>query len=191
MKKFLMHLGRVICRFVAAVLWQLVWLVPFWGLCWYGKKVLPGIIRSQFGVEQAQRKFDSLDQLAELMKQNTSLSNPTAVLHYMSAQMSKISMSVKLNTLEATSYAFETLAVWVVNLLWIAALVYAVFRVFKAYQAKTHEYALACQVVRQLQPDFVALQNEIAALRGEIYALKHQGDIPQITDAEQNSLSHE
>lgn len=172
MKGLKMGFMRIICRFIASILWQLVWLIPLWGLCWYGKLFLPKLIRSQFAIDQLKDRLVSLEQFAEIMKKNTSFSNPTALIHYVSTQLAKISETVKLNTLEVTSDILQNLCVGVINLLWIVALIYAVIRVFKTFHAKTQEYALAHQVARQMQPDIWALQKEVMALRQEIQSLK-------------------
>lgn len=185
MKRFLLEFARLFCRFVSAVLWQASWFLPFWGLCWYGKLALPKIIRAQFGVEQAQDRLVSLDQLAEIMKQNTSLTNPTALLHYVSAQLSKMSVSVKLNTLEVTSNIMETLALWAINMLWILALIYAIFRIFKSFRARSQAYALAHQVAKQIRPDIFSLQCELAALREEVQALRNGQALPVAEDIQE------
>ena len=188
MKRFLLALARMICRFVAVVLGQLLWLVPLWGLCWYGKMALPQLIYTKFGIDQTQDRLASLETFAEMMKQNTSLSNPTALLHYVSAQLSKISVAIKLNTLETTGNVLAILGVGLINLLWILAVVYAVIRIVRVYREKSHEYALAQQITKQLRPDILDLQCEVAALREEVRALRENA---ALTSEETLSLPHE
>lgn len=172
MKKFWLACARKICRLVVATLWQLVWFIPFCGLCWYGKVILPEMIQQQFNIEQTQERLVSLEKFAEAMKQNTSLSNPTALWHYVSAQLNRISVSVKLNTLEATCDMLQNLCIWTIYLLWILAIIYAIIRIIRAYRAKTQAYSVAVQVVHQIRPDILILQNEVAALRAELQSLK-------------------
>ena len=188
MESFGMKLMRRVCRFIAAILWQLVWLVPVCGLCWYGKLVLPQMVRAQFGIDQTQDRLLSLEPFAEIMKHNTSFSNPTALLHYVSAQLSKISVSMKLNTLEASSEIFQTVCIWLINILWIVAVIYAVIRVFKTYRSKSKEYALAQRVARQIQPDIWALQREVMVLREEIQSLKKLSELLIEAKAEEQPL---
>lgn len=172
MKKTFLAIARPICRFIASALWQLVWLVPVWCVCWYGKITLPQMIRGHFGVDQAQDRLASLEHLAEVMKANTSLTNPTALMHYLSAQLSRFSISTKLSTLEMTSNVLQTICIWGLNLIWVAALIYAVIRTFKTYKSKTETYDTAAAVVRHLQPQLLLMQQQIMALRDEVHELK-------------------
>jgi len=187
MKKFWLGCARIFCRFIAATLWQLIWLVPVALLCWYGKLVVPSWIHARFNIDQTHDRLVSLEHFADMMKQNSSLSNPTALLHYISAQMAKISVSVKLNTLEATSDILQNVCIWILNLLWILAVVYAVVRIVRAYRARSQAYVLAQQVAYQIRPDILSLQNEVAALRAEIQSLKQQGAMSQQTEEQSGS----
>ena len=172
MKKTLISIARPICRLIASALWQLVWLLPLWGACWYGKLALPRIIRSHFNIDQAQDRLVSLEQFAETMKNASSLTNPTALMHYLSALFSKFSVSTKLNTLEMASNVSQTVCIWGLNLIWIIALIYAVVRTFRTYRSKSATYETATTVARQIQPQLILLQQEILALRQEIQDLK-------------------
>ena len=136
MKKTLVAIARPICRLIASALWQLLWLLPLSVVYWYSKQALPNMIRSHFGVDQAQAKLSSLEQFAELMKNNSSLTNPTAILHYLSAQLSKFSAATKLSTIEITSNILQTICLWGLNILWILALVYAVIRALMSVSQK-------------------------------------------------------
>ena len=182
MKKTFIAIVRPICRFISSALWQLVWLVPLWCVCWYGKWALPKMIRSHFRVDQTQEHLASLSQFADLMKNNSSLTNPTAFMHYLSAQLSKLSVSAKLNTIEMTSNILQTVCIWGLNLLWICALVYAVIRTFRLYHSKSEIFDTARAVVHQIQPQLVLMQQEIKALREEIQELK----LPQLTKTKEN-----
>ena len=190
MKKAFMAFVRPICRLIGAALWQLVWLIPLWGVCWYSKRALPQMIRTHFGVDQAQDKLNSLEQFAEIMKSSSSLSNPTALLHYISAQLSKFSAATKLSTLEITSNILQTLCIWGLNLIWIIALVYAVVRTIRLYRDKANTYNTALSVAHQLQPQLLALQQEISALREEIQELKKAPALPTRA-AQEKLLTHE
>ncbi len=188
MKKILLVFARIICRFVAVVLGQLVWLMPLWGLCWYAKLNLPNFIYTHFGIDQTQDRLASLESFAEVMRQNTSLTNPTTLLNYIGVQLSKISVALKLNTLAATGHIMEVLGVGLINLVWILALLYAVIRIVRVYREKSHEYALAQQITKQLRPDILDLQCEVAALREEVRALRENA---ALTSEEKLSLPHE
>ena len=191
MKKFWLACARRFCRLVAATLWQLVWFIPVSLLCWYGQLVLPDIIYHQFKIEQTQERLASLEQFAEAMKQNTSLSNPTALWHYISAQLSKISASVKLNTLETTNEVLQNLCIWAIDIIWILAVFYAIIRIVRAYRAKTQAYAVGVQVVHQIRPDILAIQNEISALKAEILSLKQQTESAVNSNEQPISLPNE
>ena len=93
-------------------------------------------------------------------------------MHYLSAQLSKFSAATKLNTLEMTSNILQTLCLWGLNLLWIIAVIYAVIRTFRLYRAKSQTYDTAIAMAKQLEPQLISLQQEIASLREEIYQLK-------------------
>ena len=172
MKKTLISIARSICRLVSSALWQLVWLIPLGCLCWYGKAVLPLKIRTHFNVDQLQDRLFSLEKFADLMKDNVSISNPTALVHYLSAQLTKFSTTTKLNTIEMASNLIQTICLWGLNLIWIAAVVYAVIRTIRLYRAKTEIYTTAQTVSALLQPQLLLLQQEVASLREEIKALK-------------------
>lgn len=190
MNKTFVTIVRPICRLIASALWQLVWLLPLWCVCWYGKWALPTMIRSHFGVDQAQDRLASLTQFADLMKTNASLTNPTAFMHYLSAQLSKLSVAAKLNTIEMTSNVLQTICIWGLNLLWICALIYAVIRTFRLYRSKSETYDTARTVVDQIQPHLVLMQQEIIALRDEIEELKTQ-QLPNIEKGEKPLLTNE
>lgn len=172
MKKALITLCRSVCRFIAAALWQLVWLIPLWGCCWYGKSVLPRLIRSHFGLDQLQDRLTSLEQFSDLMKNSSSLTNPTALMHYLSAQLSRFSLSTKLSTIEITANILEKICIWGLNLLWIAAVIYAVIRTFKLYRHKSDTYETATTVAQQILPHLVLLQQEIITLQEQVQSLK-------------------
>ena len=190
MNKTLVTIARPICRLIAAILWQLVWLVPVWLLCWYGKMTLPLKIRSYFGMDQAQDRLASLEQFAEVMKNNSSLTNPTAILHYLSAQLAKFSAVTKLNTLEITSNLLQTLCLWGLNLLWILALVYALVRILRLYRSKSATHETAVAVARQLQPQLILLRQELDALHEEIQDLK-KGNLIENRSVNTQGLKHE
>jgi len=172
MKKTFIMIAHHICRFVSSALWQLVWLVPVCVVCWYGKLVVPDMIHAHFRLDQAQDRLVSLEKFAEVMKANVSLSNPNALVHYISAQLTKFSVVAKLNTLEMTSNICESVCLWGINLLWIVAVIYAVIRTIRLYRAKSEMYETASTVVRQLESKFMLLHQEIAQLRDEIQSLK-------------------
>ena len=188
MKKVFVMMTHSICRLFAAALWQLVWLIPVGGSCVYAKFVLPNMIRAHFGVVKMQGEVVALDRIAELMKANASLKNPTALMHYVSAQLSKFSATAKLSTLEMTSNILETLCVWGLNILLFVAVVYAIIRTIRAYRRKTETYDTARAVVRQVQPELQQLHQEIAILRQEIQYLKQQ---PLPGQDEQKMISHD
>ena len=190
MKKFLISLSRVICRLIASVLWQLVWLFPLWGACWYGKMVFPQLIREHFGLEQMQNELAAWQQVAELMKSNTSLTNPTALMHYLSAQLSKLPLTAKINTLEVTCGVLQSLCVWGLNLVLILSLIYAIIRAIRLYRSKTETYETAVVVVRQLQPQLAKLHQEICTLQQELQDIKTYPALVRHTDSKE-SLSDE
>ena len=174
MKKALIAIARPICRLISAALWQLVWLVPLWGIYWYGKHALPSMIQAHFGVDQAQDRLASLEHLAEVMKNNASLTNPAAILHYLSAQLSKLSTTLKLNSIEMTSNIIQTICLWGLNILWILALIYALIRTIRLYRSKSEIHDTANAVAKQIHPQIVLLKHEIASLREEIQNLKNE-----------------
>lgn len=190
MNKTFAAIARPICRLIASALWQLLWLLPLWCVCWYGKLALPKMIRAHFGVDQAQDRLESLTHYADLMKANTSLTNPTALMHYLSAQLSKLSVAAKLNTIEMTSNVLQTICIWGLNLVWICALIYAVIRTIRLYRAKTETFDTARAVAHQIQPQLVLMQQEIMALRDEIEELKTQ-QLPKSKKSEQALLTDE
>ena len=190
MKKTFVMISRHICRLIASALWQLVWLVPICVVCWYGKLVVPNIIHSHFRLDEAQDRLVSLEKFAEVMKANTSLSNPTALVHYISAQLTKFSIAAKLNTLEMTSNICETVCLWGINLLWIVALIYAVIRTIRLYRAKSEVFETACTVVRQLEPRLMLMHQDISKLREEIQTLK-QTSLLNSSEKENILLPHE
>lgn len=190
MKKTLIAIARPFCRLIVSALWQLVWLLPLWCVCWYGKLALPRMIRTHFGVDQAQDRITALDQIAEVMKANTSLSNPTALVHYVSAQLSKFSISTKMNTLEIASNVLQTVCIWGLNLIWIAALIYAVIRTFRLYRSKSETFDTARAVVHEIEPQLVLMQQEIMALQDEIQELK-SGLLPKSKESKQHLLTDE
>ena len=190
MNKTFVTIARPICRFIAAALWQLVWLLPLWCVCWYGKWALPKMIQSHFGIDQAKDRLASLEQLAEIMKSNSSLTNPTAIMHYLSAQLSRFSVSTKLSTLEMTSNVLQTICIWGLNLLWICALIYAAIRTFRLYRSKSETFDTARAVAHQIQPQLVLMQQEIMALRDEIQELKSQ-QLPPPEESNQPLLTDE
>ena len=190
MKNTLVAIARPICRLIAAALWQLIWLVPVWFICWYGKSALPQMIRAHFGADQARDRLTSLEQFAELMKSNASLTNPTAFMHYLSAQLSKFSAATKLNTIEITSGILQSICLWGLNLLWIIAIIYAVIRTIRLYRAKSEIRSTAIAIAKQLQPQIFILQQEILALREEIQELKTSKQLPQ-KQRKSHMLTHE
>jgi len=190
MKKMFITIARPICRFLASALWQLVWLVPLWGVCWYGKWALPRMIHAHFGVDRTKEHLASLTQFADLMKANSSLTNPSAIMNYLSAQLSKLSVATKLSTIEMTSNILQTICIWGLNLLWICALIYAVIRAFRLYHSKSVTFDTACAVTRHLQPQLALIQQEIMDLRDEIQELKSQ-QLPESKKQKNPLLSNE
>ena len=172
MKQTLILIARPICRLVASALWQLIWLLPVWGMCWYGKVRFPEMIRAHFKVDQLEERLASVEKFAELMKNTASLSNPTALMHYISAQFSRFSVATKLNTMEMTSHFFQTLCLWGLNLIWILAVIYAVIRMVRSYRSRSQIFTTTTAVARELDSKFLLLQQEIMTLREEIQSLK-------------------
>ena len=190
MKKTLLAIAYRFCRLVAAALCQLLWLIPVGILCWYGEKALPSFIQNHFGLDQARDRLTSLEQFAEVMKNNSSLSNPTAFLHYLSALFSKFAATTKLSTIEITTNILQNICLWGLNILWILAVIYAIIRTLRLYRAKSTTYDIAASVTRQIQPQLILLQEEIAALREEIQSLKED----KMIESHQHTkklLSHE
>ena len=148
------------------------------------------MIRAHFGIDQAQDRLNSLTQFADLMKNNASLSNPTAFMHYLSAQLSKLSVAAKLNTIEMTSNVLQTICIWGLNLLWICALIYAVIRTIRLYRSRSETFDTAKAVAHQIQPQLVLMQQEIMALRDEIEELKLQ-QLPKSKKSERALLTDE
>ncbi len=190
MKRTLIAIARPICRLIASALWQLVWLLPLWGVCWYGKSALPRMIRGHFGIDQAESKLASLTQFSDLMKANSSLTNPTAIVHYLSAQLAKFTATAKLNTLEITSNVLQTVCIWGLNLLWICALIYAVIRTIRLYRSKSETFDTAQAVTHQIQPQLILIQQQIMDLHNEIQELKLQ-QLQKPEQSEQTLLTHE
>ena len=174
MKKTLLAIAYRFCRLVSSALWQLLWLIPVGVLCWYGKTILPQAIQNHFGLDQARDRLTSLEQFAEVMKNNSSLTNPTALLHYISASFSKFAATTRLSTLEITTNILQNICLWGLNILWIVAVIYAIIRTIRLYKAKSSTYEIAASVTRQIQPQLILLQQEIAALRDEIQSLKEE-----------------
>ena len=172
MKKTLIAIVSPFCRLVSAALWQLVWLVPVGGLCWYGKMAIPRVIRAQFNIDQAQDRLLSLDKFADAMKNSVSLTNPAALVHYISAQLTKFSISTKLNSMELVSGFLQTLCIWGLNAIWIVAVIYAIIRTFRHYRARTETNVVAQTVVARLTPQLIHLQQEITKLHEELQNLK-------------------
>ena len=192
MKEKFVAIVRPVCRLIAAALWQLVWLLPVYGAYWYGKSVLPSKIAAHFQIDQTRDRLASLERLADQMKQHTSLTNPAMLSQYLSTQLAKMSVSLKLNTLETTNNFLQTLCSWTIHALWILAVVYAVFRAFKAYQARTQTHMVAKQVVHEMNPQMLLLQREMIALREEVHSLKQSLAIASdLDETEQLMPSHE
>lgn len=185
LKQNLVAVARPICRMIAALLWQAVWLIPFWAICLFAKWRLPFLIKSHFGIDQIQDRLTSLDHFAEVMKATTSVTNPTALLKYISTQFSKFTLSTRLYTIEMTSNMLQSACLWGLNLLMVAALVYAVIRALRLYRSKSEIYDTARTVSLVLRPEFYQLQMEIEKLREEIQQLKSDRlqepeDVPQL-----------
>lgn len=191
MKKLFLAVARPVCRLIVCFLWQLIWLLPVAIGYFYGKSILPTLIRKHFAVDQLQDQLVSLDKFAEVMKNNSSLTNPSAAFQYITTLVSKFSVSAKLNTLEMTSDILQSLAVFGLNLLAIIALIYAVIRTFRLYRSKTETFDTAAVVVAQLHPQLQALHQEILALQDELQKMKEQHRLPSLNNkTEKIKLTH-
>ena len=191
MKKTVSMFVHPICRLIVSMVWQLVWLAPLWMICWYAKLQAPLMIRAHFNVDQLEERLVSLDKFAEVMKNNTSFSNPAALMHYISAQFSRFSVATKLNTLEMTSHFVQTLCLWGLNLILIVATIYAIIRTIRSYRARTQVYTTVTAIAQELEPKFTLLQQEIKALHEEIQRLqiqKQRTDTTQLVGLEKNDL---
>ena len=106
------------------------------------------------------------------MKSTTSVTNPTAILQYISAQFNKFTLSTRLYTTEFTSHLFQLVCIWGLNLLMALAVFYAVIRALRLYKSKSTLYDTTKSIRLALKPDFYQLQTEIDALRQELHQLK-------------------
>ena len=191
MKKAFITIFRPICRLISAILWQLIWFIPVSCLYWYAKQIVPNMLRAHFGIDQAQDRLSSLEQFADLMKNNASLTNPTALLHYLSAQFSRFSVATKLNTMEMTCNILQTICLWGLNILWVLAIIYAIIRALRHYRNKSEIYATSMAIKKQLQPQLILLQQEIATLHREIQELKEMPSLSHNKHNQEKLLPHD
>lgn len=172
MKKKLFALARSFCRLISCFLWQLIWLIPVGIFYFYGKLTFPSLIERKFALDQFQDRLISLEHFSATMKDNVSFTNPSALFQYLSAQLTKFSVSAKLNTLEMTSDILQSLCLLGLNIFVIIALIYAFMRSFRLYRSKTEIYDTAHSVVDLLAPQLNLLHQEVLALQDELQTLK-------------------
>ncbi len=187
-KKFILSLARFICRIISSILWQLVWLLPLWCLLWYGRFKLPQFMKIHFGIDQIQDRLVSLEHFTEVMKANSSLSNPSAILNYISAQLTKLNFTFKLNTTEMMAHIFQSTALWIMDAIWIIALVYAAIRAFRLFRTKSGQYDIAHQVAKQIAPEIFALRQEICILQQQVAELKRTS-LPPISEDQNDQVA--
>ena len=192
-KAFFISFFRPIFRLIISALWQLVWLAPVALLYWYAQRTLPSFIQAHFGLETIQNKMNTLDNVAEVMKSSTSLTNPTALLHYVSTQLSKLALSFQLNATQMTASVLQSLCSWGLDILWIIAVIYALIRTIRTYRSKSEVYQTALSVVQQLEPQLSSLKEELEALRVEVQQFKQQStqQLPPSEDTHENLLPKE
>jgi len=172
LKKFFLFIAHFVCRLISSVLWQLVWLLPLWGLLWYGRFKLPLFIKSHFGVDQIQDRLVSLEHFVEVMKENSSISNPSSIFNYISAQLTKLNFTLKLNTAEMISNIFQSTLLWFMDAIWFIALIYAIIRAIRLFREKSGRYNMAHQIAKQITPEIFALRQDISALQQQVAELK-------------------
>ena len=73
----------------------------------------------------------------------------------------------------------QSICLWGLNLLWILAIIYAIIRTIRLYRSKSEIYETSLIISKQLQPQFLLLQQEIADLRQEIQDLKENPALAQ------------
>jgi len=184
-RKFL-AVARPICRMIASLLWQLVWLLPFEGICLYLRIRIPTIINAHFGVDQLQDRLVSLEHFADYMKATSSISNPSAMFQYLSAQINKLAVSTRLHTVQMTADVIQSICLWGLSLLMICGVIYAVIRAFRQYRAKSEIYETAITIEKTLSAEFRSLHAEIEKLQQQIahlqqnYLPEGEKDVPQL-----------
>ena len=173
-KKFLLALFRPVWHLIVAILWQLVWLVPVGLGIWYIKRILPAALNGHFGVDQARDRLVSLEKFVDVIKSAGSLTSPSFLMNYMSAQLSKFTVTAQLHTALMTTQILESMCLWGLNLLGIIAVVYAVIRVFRHFRTRIQTDYVATSVAKKIHPDIEELKEQIILLQQQVQDLKDE-----------------
>ena len=176
-KKFLLTLLRPVWQLIVAILWQLVWLVPVGLGIWYIKRILPAALNAHFGVDQARDRLVSLEQFVDVIKSAGSLTSPSFLMNYMSAQFSKFAVTVQLHTALVTTQILESICLWGLNLLGIIAVIYAVIRVFRHFRSRVQTDYIATSVSKKIRPDIEELKEQIILLQQQVQELRHEYNV--------------
>ncbi|MBQ7413083.1 MAG: hypothetical protein IJV07_02265 [Alphaproteobacteria bacterium] len=154
-------------RFIAAVAWQLLWLIPLGIAGWYAHTHMTAWCDSYFGVNQA-RAFAE-----RLTRQSAELGNPVVWNPGTMAVFAKVSLFSMTATAKAYSLAaLSGLIAGIGNLILYTAGILAVFRAFSKtrqfYHNRTQEKTISNAICREVIPILTDLKQEIEALKQEL-----------------------
>ncbi|MBP5343972.1 MAG: hypothetical protein J6Y85_02735 [Alphaproteobacteria bacterium] len=173
-KSFFISIFRPICRLISCTLWQLPWFGVIAGGVWWYKQTLPVAIQHHFGLDQADLSLQQSLERVRILKGMTSFSNPGSLVSYLSALFDRTSANAKYTSLQMIAGTAETVTIWALDLIFILACVYAVYRIYKAFRADTQKYHFAKSIVNQINPNIEALHSQITLLQQEIDELKNE-----------------
>ena len=165
---------RPIYRFISCALWQLPWFGLVAGGVWWYKKTLPVAIQHHFGVDQADIYLQQAVERVRILKNITSISNPSSFISYLSALFDRTSANAKYTSLQLVANTAESITIWALDIIFILACVYALYRVYKAFRADTQKYHFTKSIVNQINPNIEALHAQISLLQQEVDALKDE-----------------
>lgn len=171
MKSYRDTIKKKVLRFVAAVTWQILWLIPLGVAGWYAHTHMTAWCDSYFGVKQAQAFAE------QLARHSAELGNPVVWNPGTMASFAKVSFFSMTATAKAYSLsALSGLIAGIGNLLLYMAGILAVFCAFSKtrqfYHNRTQEKTISNAVCREVIPILTDLKQEIETLKQELSQAK-------------------
>lgn len=158
-------------RFMTAIAYQLLWLIPLGIAGWYAREHITDWCDSYFGVKQARAFAERLArQSAELG--DPIVWNPGTMAAFAKVSFFSMTATAKAYSLSALSGLIAGTGCLLIYLTGVFAVFHALSRVRQFYRHKTLENTVSNTVCREVIPVLTELKQEIALLKQELSQTK-------------------